>query len=175
MLKRGWPGAATLAPALRAIFRELDPGLPFGSVSTLGRFRDDALAPSRLHMRLMLAFGGIAVGLAMLGVYGLLSYVVALRRRELSIRMALGARTAQVLSTVVGEAARLAAGGALLGVIGAVSLSPLLSRLLFGVAPTDPVSLGAAAVGLILVSILASGLPARRAVRIAPSEALKGE
>jgi len=80
-----------------------------------------------------------------------------------------------VLSTVLGETARLAAGGALLGVAGALAMSPLLSGVLFGVAPTDPGSLGAAAGALFLVTLVASGLPARRAVRIAPTESLKGE
>jgi len=174
LLVRG-PNAAALAPALRRIVGELDPAIPLQGVATLSRLRDAALAPSRLHMRLMLVFGGVAVGLAMLGVYGLLSYVVALRRRELSIRIALGARTPQVLSTVLGETARLAAGGALLGVAGALAMSPLLSGVLFGVAPTDPGSLGAAAGALFLVTLVASGLPARRAVRIAPTESLKGE
>jgi predicted permease len=174
LLVRG-PGPSSLAPALRRTLASLDPALPPPSVSTLGRFRDDALAPPRLQMRLMLAFGSVAVGLAMLGVYGLLSYVVALRRKELSVRIALGARTPQVLSTVLGESVRLAAAGAVLGVAGALALSPLLSRVLYGVGATDPVSLGAAAVSLLAVTLLASGLPARRAVRIAPTEALKGE
>ncbi len=174
LLVRGSSPAA-LAPALRRLLAELDPGLPLQGIATLGRFRDDALAPARLNMRLMLVFGGVAVGLAMLGVYGLLSYVVALRRKELSIRIALGARTPQVFSAVLGESARLAAGGALIGVAGALVLSPLLSRVLYGVAATDPASLAAAALALVLVTLLASGLPARRASRIAPTEALKGE
>jgi predicted permease len=174
LLVRGSSPAA-LAPALRRSLAELDPGIPLQSVSTLARFRADALAPARLNMRLMLGFGGVAAGLAMLGVYGLLSYVVALRRKELSIRIALGAGAPQILSAVLGESARLAAGGALLGVAGALALSPLLSRVLYGVRGTDAASLGAAALSLFLVTLFASGLPARRAVRIAPTEALKGE
>jgi predicted permease len=174
LLVRGSSPAA-LAPTLRRALAELDPGIPLQGVSTLGGFRDDALAPARLHMRLMLAFGSAAVGLAMLGVYGLLSYVVALRRKELSIRIALGARTPQVLAAVLRESAGLAAGGALIGVAGALVLSPLLSRVLYGVAAADPVSLAGAGLALVLVSLLASGVPARRAARIAPTEALKGE
>jgi predicted permease len=174
LLVRG-PAAAALTPALRRILRELDPALPSQSVSTLERIRDSALAPSRLHMRLMLGFGLVAVGLATLGVYGLLTYVVALRRRELSIRIALGARTSHVLADVVGESAGLAAVGSLIGLLGAAGLSPLLSGVLFGVGPMDPLSLGAAAAALLLATGLASGLPARRAARIAPIEALKGE
>jgi predicted permease len=174
LLVRGSSPAA-LAPALRRSLAELDPGIPFQSVSTLSRFRDDALAPARLNMRMMVAFGGVAAGLAMLGVYGLLSYVVALRRKELSIRIALGAGTPRILSAVLGESAVLAAGGALLGVAGALALSPLLSRVLYGVRGADAASLGAAALSLFLVTLLASGLPARRAARIAPTEAMKGE
>jgi predicted permease len=174
LLVRG-PNAAALAPALRRAITEIDSGIALQSLSTLSTFRDEALAPSRLAMRLMLVFGSLAVALAMLGVYGLLSYVVALRRKELSIRIALGARTPQVLSTVLGESARLAAGGGFLGVAGALALSPLLSRVLFGVAATDLGSLLAAALALFVVTLLASGLPARRAARIAPTEALKGE
>ncbi len=174
LLVRG-PNAAALAPALRRAVAEIDSGIALQSLSTLSTFRDEALAPSRLAMRLMVVFGSVAVALAMLGVYGLLSYVVALRRKELSIRIALGARTPQVLSTVLGESARLAAGGGLLGVAGALALSPLLSRVLFGVAATDLGSLLAAALALFVVTLLASGLPARRAARIAPTEALKGD
>ncbi len=172
LLVRG-PNAAALAPALRRTLTELDPGIALENLSTLSSFREAALAPSLLNMRLMLVFGSVAVGLAMLGVYGLLSYVVALRRKELSIRIALGARTPQVLSAVLGESARLAAAGAGLGVAGVLALSPLLSRVLFGVAPTDVGSLAAAALALFLTTLLASGLPARRAARIAPTEALK--
>ena len=161
--------------SLRGILHDLDPGLPLLGVSTMPRIYDAALAPSRLNMRLMLVFGGIAVGLAMLGVYGLLSYVVALRRRELSIRVALGARPPHVFATVLAETVRLALGGVGLGIAGALALAPVLSGVLYGVGAHDPASLGGAAVALLAVMFLASGLPARRAARIAPSEVLKGE
>ncbi len=171
LLVRGTPGIA----ALRQAFHALDPALPLQDVSTMARHYDAALAPSRLNMRLMLVFGGIAVGLAMVGVYGLLSYVVTLRRRELSIRIALGARAPQVLGTVLAETARLALGGILLGLAGAIALGPLLSRILYGVGASDPASLAGAGLALGVVMFIASGLPARRAARIAPSEVLKGE
>lgn len=171
LVVRGTIGAPSLGRALH----DLDPALPLEGVSTLRQVYGAALAPSRLNMQLMLSFGGLAVGLAMLGVYGLLSYVVTLRRRELSIRIALGARAPQVLGTVLAETARLALGGVALGLAGALALAPLLSRLLYGVAATDPVSLAGSALALSAVMFLASGLPARRAARIAPSEVLKGE
>ncbi len=163
------------APDLRRAFHDLDPALPIQGVSTMTGVYAEALAPSRLNMQLMLTFGGLAVGLAMVGVYGLLSYVVGLRRRELGIRIALGARSPQVLGTVLAETARLALGGIALGLAGALALAPLLSRVLFGVAATDPATLAAAALALGAVMFLASGLPARRAARISPSEVLKGE
>ncbi len=162
-------------PALRQALHALDPALPLQRVDTMRRLHDAALAPSRLNMRLMLVFGGIAVGLAMVGVYGLLSYVVALRRRELSIRIALGARPPQVLGTVLAETGRLALGGIGLGLAGALALGPLLSRILYGVGAADLASLAGSGLALAAVMFIASGLPARRAARISPSEVLKGE
>ncbi len=166
---------AVEAPALARVLHALDPALPFQKIEALPRLYAEALGPSRLAMRLMLAFGGAAVLLAMLGVYGLMSYVVTLRRRELSIRIALGARRSQVLETILAETGRLAAGGIVLGLAGAVAAKPLISRVLYGVGAADPASLLGAAAALAAVLFLASGLPARRAARIAPSEALKGE
>ncbi len=163
------------APAIARIFHDLDPALPVPAVSTLRRIYQAALAPSRLNMRLMLGFGAAAVGLAMLGVYGLLSYVVALRRREFSIRIALGARPPQVLASVLAETGRLAVGGIAAGVAGALLLRPVLSHVLYGVGASDPASLAGSAAALALVMFAASGVPARRAARIAPIEALKGE
>ncbi len=162
-------------PGIRRVLGALDPALPLANLQTMSRVYDGALAPSRLNMRLMLLFGAAALALAMLGVYGLLSYLVTLRTREIGVRVALGARPRQVVRNVLGETARLAAGGAALGLAGSLALAPLLRSLLFGVTATDAVSLAAAPLLLGLVALAASGLPARRAARIDPMTALRTE
>ncbi len=175
LIVRGHEDSATILSALRETLRRLDPELPMADVTSLPAVYDEALAPARLNTRLMVAFGGAALGLAMVGVYGLLSYVVAMRTRELGIRVALGASPSRVVGSVLGETARLAFAGIALGLAAALAVSRLLRGLLFGVAPADPAALGAAAASLVVVMLLASGLPARRAARIPPAQALKGD
>ena len=112
----------------------------------------------------------------MLGVYGLLSYLVSLRTRELGIRIALGASPSRVIRDVLRETARVSAGGVALGLVAVFGLSRLLRGLLFGVAPTDPVSAPRrGSLARTRRTLAASGLPARRAARIAPTQALKGD
>ena len=126
-----------------------------------------------------LALLGIASTLALVlgavGIYGVISYVVSLRTREIAIRMALGARPQDVWRMVSRQAASVAAVGIVVGLVGALALMRLLRALLFGVSPTDPVALAGAAVLLIAVSAAASWIPARRAASLDPAQALRAE
>jgi ABC-type antimicrobial peptide transport system permease subunit len=113
--------------------------------------------------------------LGSLGVYGVVAYLVARRRREIGVRIALGARTQDILRLVVGRGLALAGAGVVLGTGGALVLTRFMRGILYDVAPTDPVTFSAVAVALLAASTLASWLPARRAARVDPSVALRGE
>ncbi|HEY6146157.1 MAG TPA: ABC transporter permease, partial [Thermoanaerobaculia bacterium] len=141
-----------LIPALARHVRALDPSQPLGAPATIAAITDDAVAQPRFAMRLMLAFGAAGLALAALGIYGLLSFVVTLRTREIGVRMALGARAGQVVRLVLREVAPLAAGGAVLGIAAALAAGPLLRGLLFGVSPWDPVSILAAPAALAAIA-----------------------
>ncbi|MDQ6893644.1 MAG: ABC transporter permease [Acidobacteriota bacterium] len=162
-----------LLPAVARHVRALDPSQPLGAPATIAAITDESIAQPRFAMRLMLAFGAAGLALAALGIYGLLSFVVTLRTREIGVRMALGARAGQVVRLVVSEVAPLAAGGAVLGVAAALAAGPLLRGLLFGISPWDPVSILAAPAALAAIALAAASLPARRAARVDPMVSLR--
>jgi putative ABC transport system permease protein len=165
----------TAAPAMRDAVWSLDRSLPVYSIATMGERRTESLASSRFSTMLLTAFGGIALLLAAIGVYGVISYGVTQRAQEIGIRVALGAGRARVLRLVVGHAAALTAVGLLLGLAGAMLLSRLMGGLLFQVSPTDPPTLGAGVLVLSGVALLAALLPAERAARLDPSVTLRAE
>lgn len=167
--------AAAVARSARQIVRELDPSLPIGGIHPLDEVVSAATAPARWSTTLLGVFAAIALVTAVLGVFGVLSYVVSQRTREVGIRIALGASSGAVRRLIVGRGLRLIVTGLTLGWIGSLALTRYMSSLLYGVTPTDRLTF--AAVGLLLAgaSLAASYLPARRATRVDPVIALRAE
>ena len=166
---------SALAGALREAAKRVDRGLPVYDIATMDDRRAATLATARFSTTLLTAFGGIALLLASIGVYGVISYGVTQRAQEIGIRLALGADSGRVLRLVVGHAATLAGGGLALGLAGALLLSRLLGGLLFQVSPTDPPTLAAGCVTLALVALTAALVPALRAARLDPARTLRAE
>jgi predicted permease len=162
------------APAVRRVVAALDPELAIARVSTMDDTLAEATARERFAARVFAVFAFVALVLSVLGVHGMLAYLVAQRGHEVGVRMALGATRRRVVRDVVEEGLAMAAPGVVLGVLGALALSRLLRGLLFGVSPTAPWAYGLAAVVLLAVAGLASAAPALRAASIPPSSALRG-
>jgi putative ABC transport system permease protein len=160
------------ASAQREI-RRIEPAAIIDNVQTMARRIDDTLSPRRLNLILFGLFSTLALVLAAVGLYGVVAYGAAQRTREFGIRMALGARAADVHWLVLGQGLKLALVGVAIGLAAAGALTRFLTKLLFGVIPTDPLTILAVAMLLALVAILACWLPARRATRIRPIEALR--
>jgi putative ABC transport system permease protein len=166
---------ATLVSALRNAVQTIDPTQPVTNIRTLDQIVSDSIAQPRLNMLLMGLFGGLALILAAVGIYGLLSYVVTERTREIGTRMALGAQVPDVLKLVLRQGMTLALIGEAIGLVGAFALTRVIRGLLFGVAPTDVTTFLAVAAVLTSVSLLACYFPARRAAKVDPLVALRYE
>lgn len=164
-----------LLPAVREEVARFDAELAVGNPTTLVRALAAGVAQPRFNMLVLGGFAGLALGLSGVGLYGLLSYSVARRTREMGIRLALGAWPRQLEALVVREGLTLVAAGGALGLCGALVAGRLMSALLYGVGPADGVSFGAALAVLCLAGLLASYVPARRAAGVAPSSALRAE
>src|SRR5262245_38511598 len=164
-----------LIAALRQEIRALDPKLPVYPVKTLEQYRRDYLIDKRFQAALIGGFGLLALALASLGLYGALSYNVAQRTQEIGVRMALGARTGDVLRLVVGQGTRLIAIGLALGLAGAFAAARVLKSLLYGVSATDPLTFFVVASLLTFVALSACWIPARRATKVDPMIALRCE
>jgi predicted permease len=164
-----------LAASLRAVVAEVDAGVPVGEVAPLSRLVEASLGRPRLATLLFALFALLALGLGALGVYGVLAHEVGQRTRELGIRMALGARGADVLGLVVRQALGLAAAGVAAGLAGALAGTQLLSSLLYGVGARDPLTFALVPLVLLGVALLAALLPARRATAVDPTVALRAE
>ena len=133
------------------------------------------LAARRFSMILLAMFAGLALLLAAIGIYGVVSYVVAQRQREIGIRMALGARRAQVFELMLRQGARMALAGLVIGVVAAIALTRLMTGMLYGVKPTDALTFAVAAFVLCAIALAACCIPARRATRVDPMLALRCE
>ena len=166
---------AALGTTLTRAIQETDAQVPIGRVRTMNDVLAASLTPQRFVMLLLGIFAVLAVVLAAVGIYGLMSFLVAQRTHEIGIRMAIGARASDVLRMIVVRAVLLAATGVALGLLGARALTRLLDSLLFGVTPTDPMTFAGVAAALVVVAIAASALPARRATRVDPIIALRSE
>jgi putative ABC transport system permease protein len=165
----------SLTAAVRNEVRKIDPDLPLTNVATMEDRLSDAVAQPRFRTTLIALFAVVALILACVGIYGVISYSVTLRTHEIGIRMALGAQAGDVLTMVIRQAIVLAIIGVALGLTASYALTSLMSKLLFGVQPTDPATFVLTAAILSITALLASYLPARRATKIDPLEALRYE
>lgn len=172
---RGRGTSDALGAALRDTIRGLDPHLAVANLQPLAETVSASAAPQRFAMLLMTAFAGIALLLAMIGIYGVVAYAVAQRTHEIGVRMALGADAAAVVQMMVRSGAALALLGVAIGAAAAAALAPTLKALLFGVKPLDAPSFISAGLVLLIVAIAATYLPARRATRVDPLIAIRSE
>ena len=162
-------------PGVREALRAADPNLPIISVTTQLQEVENRFQQERLFAQAGTIFGGLALLVASIGLFGLMSYSVARRTNEIGIRMALGAERRDVLRLVMHESMTLVVVGVLLGIAGAVAAGRLIANLLFGLAPLDPIAIAGAVVVMLLLSAVAGYLPARRASRVDPMVALRYE
>jgi len=161
--------------ALAGVVREADRTLRLSNVRTMDDVVNLALQQERLLAQLGGFFSVFALGLACLGLYGVLSFAVVQRTREIGLRVALGAQQGNVLSLVIGKGLRLALTGAAIGLVGGLAVTRLVASLLYGVEATDPLTYGSVVMLLVIVALLACWLPARRAARVDPMVALRNE
>jgi putative ABC transport system permease protein len=172
LIVRSSTGARIMADVRRAI-QEQDAAAVINQVTTMEEAVAESIAGPRFHMLLIGMFGAVALMLAATGIYGVMAYSVAQRTHEMGLRLALGAERGDVMRMVLAQAARLAAAGIVMGLGGALMLTSWMSTLLFGVKATDPATFAGVATGLAAIALIASALPARRAMRIDPIVALR--
>lgn len=172
---RTWQEPTTLAPMLRAQIRSLEPSLPIPAIRTMQEIVSETVAARRFQMVLTGLFAVLALVLGAVGIYGVVSYAVAARTREIGLRMALGAMRGEVMRWVFSKGLPPVLIGLVVGVCGAVAMATALRSLLFGITPSDPLSLVTVGVALLLTSGVACYFPARRASRLDPMIALRHE
>jgi putative ABC transport system permease protein len=168
-------GMAATVGAARRVVHELDASLPMYEVSTVDEIVAATIAQPRLNTILLGSFAALALVLAIVGIYGVISHSVAQRRQELGVRVALGAQPADVFRLVVGQGAALAAVGIAIGLVGSFLLTPVLRTWLYEIEPSDPVTYAGVAVLLGIVALVATALPARRATKVDPVLAMRVE
>ena len=164
-----------LVAALRAQVKAIDPDQPIYNIRTMNEIRDESVAPERLNLTLLSLFAGIALLLAVVGIYGVMSYTVTQRTHEIGIRMAIGAQPRDVFRMVLGQGMLLALIGVAFGLVGAFGLTRLMASMLFGVEPTDPLTFASIAVLLTGVALVACFIPGRRATKVDPTVSLRYE
>jgi putative ABC transport system permease protein len=175
LLVRTTANPAALSEAIRRETKAIIPNLPPPLIRTMDDLLSETVAQPRLQTGLLSLFAGLALLLAAVGLYGVLSYTVTQRQREIGVRLALGAQKRNVLSLVIGQGMKLALAGLAIGILSALALTRVIQSLLYGVKSTDPLTFACVSLFLLGVSLLACWLPARRAARLSPLEALKAE
>jgi predicted permease len=166
---------AALAPTIERVIHETDPAVPVVRLREMNSVFAESIQRPRLLAELLTAFAGLALLLAAIGTYGVLSYMVAERRREIGIRMALGAHQSTVLTEIMRQGLVLASIGIIAGLVGALGLNQLIASLLFGIKPADPATLATVIATILLVAAFACWLPAWRASRVDPSVVLRAD
>jgi putative ABC transport system permease protein len=164
-----------LTAAIRSAVLQIDKEQPIANIRTLDQILSTSIAQQRFSMLLLGVFAAVAMLLAAVGIYGVLSYSVTQRTHEVGIRMALGAGRREVLRLVIGHGMLLTLIGVAAGLVAAFALTRLMSTLLFNVSPTDPATFGLIALSLVTVALLACWIPARRATKVDPMVALRNE
>ena len=162
-----------MVAAVRGQVWAADKDQPVSNIETMERLMAKSVAPRRFNLLLLGVFALVGLALAGVGLYGVMSYTVTQRTREIGVRMAMGAQTSDVLRLVIGEGMKLALIGALLGLGGALALTRLLKTLLFEVSAIDPLTFIVIAALLIIVALLACWIPGRRAAKVDPMVALR--
>jgi putative ABC transport system permease protein len=175
LVARSHQDPASLVKATKSVVWSVDSEIPVSKVRTMSEVMASSMDERRFYMQLLTLFAGLALVLAAVGTYGLISYGVAQRTHEIGVRMALGAESRHVFGLIVGEGAKLTLVGAGIGIVAAVALTRLMSSMLFDVRPTDVGTYAAVAGLLAAVSLLASYIPARRAAKVDPMVALRDE
>jgi len=165
----------TLAASIRKEVWATDKDLPVSNMKLMNELISNSVAQPRFYVILLSVFAGLALVLAAVGVYGVMSYSVTLRTRDIGIRMALGARPADIFKHIVGQALLLALIGLGIGIVLAITSTRVMSSLLYGINATDPLTLVATSLMLLAVALLASYVPARRATKVDPMVALRYE
>jgi putative ABC transport system permease protein len=161
--------------AVRASLRSIDPSVPISTIESMDTLIDRSIGPRRFNLYLLGAFATVSVVLAAIGLFGVMAYLVAQRTREIGVRLALGATRGEVFRLILGRGMTLAAIGAAAGVGAALWLTRVMETLLFSVSRTDPITFVAVPTALIAVASLACYLPARRAMKVDPVVALRGD
>jgi len=167
--------ALAVAPSVERAIHEIDKDLPLFSIATMDQMMHDSLSQRRLTLVLLGSFAALALILAAIGIYGVISYAVRQRTHELGIRLALGAQPRNILTMILRQGLTLSLTGVLVGLVAAVVLTRLMRSLLFGVEPVDNLTFGMIAGVLLLVAAVACWIPARRATRVDPMIALRNE
>jgi predicted permease len=166
---------ALLAETVRAEARRIDKNLPLYDIRTMATLRSEAVSTRRFILLIVGAFGALALGLAAIGVYGVMSLIVSERTREVGVRLALGAEPAQLLTMIVGQAAKLAGLGVIAGLAMSLPIAPLLDSQLYSITSFDPLTFLSVPIALLVIAALAAMVPARKAMRIDPLAALRIE
>jgi ABC-type antimicrobial peptide transport system permease subunit len=172
---RAGHAAGTIAQPVRELLTQVDATQPAYEFEPLERALADSIAPRRFQLSVLVLFAASALGLALIGIHGVMAWSVEQRSREIGVRMALGARRSEIVRLVVRQGMRLVAIGIAAGVVAAAGLTRVMASLLYGVKPGDIPTLVAATVAMAATALAACWFPARRAARVDPVVALRGE